>query len=404
MFHGRVDELKQLKAACAPKRATLIVCRGRRRVGKSRLIEEFGGQFPRYLGFEGLAPHPGTDDIAQLTHFAESLSRQTDLPALSLRSWQEAFTLLANEVKRGKVLILLDEISWMGSANRDFPGILKAAWDTQLKRNSNLSLVLCGSVSSWIEQNILENAGFVGRISHDLILEQLPLNVCPAFWGKRATRVSSAEMFRILAVTGGVPRYLEEIRASESAEKNIKRLCFSSSGLLFNEFDRIFDDVFRRRSPAYKTIVLSLVTGPRSFSEICKATKFEPSGVVTDYLSDLCKSGFLAQDHAYNIGTGKLGRLSKYRIRDNYLRFYLKYVLPNRTKISKGIYRDVELERLPNYDTIMGIQLETLVLNQLPIIIEQLGIVPESIVSAAPYFQRKTQRQKGCQVDLLIHT
>lgn len=404
MFHGRDGEFGELKASCAPKRATLIVCRGRRRIGKSRLIHEFGRQFPRFLSFEGLAPQPSLSEAAQLTHFGEALSRQSTLPALNFRSWQEALTTLASETKQGKVLILLDEISWLASANKNFPGILKAAWDTQLSQNPNLALVICGSVSSWIEANILNNAGFVGRIALDLNVGPLPLPVCTAFWGKRASRVAPAEIFRVLAVTGAIPRYLEEIRPNESAEKNIKRLCFTPSGLLFNEFERIFDDVFRRRSPTYQKITRTLVSGRHTFVEICEAMKMTPNGVITSYLSDLCESGFLAHDHVYSLKTGKPGRLSTYRIADSYIRFYLKYIHPQRSKIARGLFRTAELERLPGYDTIMGFQLESLVLNQLPSVLTRLGIAMESLISAGPFFQNKTQRQKACQIDLLIHT
>ena len=96
--------------------------------------------------------------------------------------------------------------------------------------------------------------------------------------------------------------------------------------------------------------------------------------------------------------------MSKYRIRDNYLRFYLRYIDPQKEKIEQGLFRDIHLEQLANWDALMGYQFENLVLNNLDAVIRRLGIAPESILSAAPYFQRKTRRHASCQIDLLIQT
>ena len=224
------------------------------------------------------------------------------------------------------------------------------------------------------------------------------------FWGNRKERTSSSEKFKILSVTGGIPRYLEEINPAETPEQNIKRLCFNPAGILFNDFGQIFEDIFKRRAPTYKKVVKALVNGRRSFTEICAAIKVDPNGAISDYLSDLEQSGFLAQDSVFSLATGKQGKLSQYRIRDNYLRFYLKYILPQKKKIQQEVYKFGELDRLPNYDTIMGFQLENLVLNHMPYLLQTLEISPEKVISASPYFQRKTKRQRACQIDLLIHT
>jgi hypothetical protein len=85
---------------------------------------------------------------------------------------------LASTIRNEWTVVLLDEISWLGGFDPDFPGHLKAAWDTVFKRHRKLILVLCGSVSAWIADNILENTGFVGRDSWDIILGELSLYHC----------------------------------------------------------------------------------------------------------------------------------------------------------------------------------------------------------------------------------
>ncbi|MBQ6925580.1 MAG: hypothetical protein IJQ73_13145 [Kiritimatiellae bacterium] len=71
----------------------------------------------------------------------------------------------------------------MGKYDPDFPGYLKSAWDTTLKKHPKLILIVCGSVSAWIQKNILDNTGFAGRFSRDLVLGELPLRLCAKFWG-----------------------------------------------------------------------------------------------------------------------------------------------------------------------------------------------------------------------------
>lgn len=402
MFIGRAEELRTLERLAGREKAALVVCRGRRRIGKSTLVQQFGATYPRFLEFQGLAPRPELTNADQLDNFSRMLARQTGLPAVGLDNWHDALSLLAKETERGRVVILLDEISWMGSRDPDFLGQLKIAWDTRFKKNPGLVLVLCGSACSWIDENILRSADFMGRVSLTLTVDELPLAVCSEFWGRRKRRVSGFEKFRILSITGGVPRYLEEIDPSRSAEQNIKSLCFEPSGILFQEFDRIFSDTFSRRAPLYRRIVAAMVEGPANFMRVCRSLKVDPNGVVTQYLADLEASGFIARDHVHDLATGRKGKLSRYRLKDNYLRFYLRYIEPEREKIQKSLYRFRSVENLKGYETIMGFQLENLALNNLGLILDELEIPPDSIQSASPYFQNRTNRQEACQVDLLI--
>ncbi len=98
----------------------------------------------------------------------------------------------ASLTKEGKCLIFLDEISWMGSRDKDFAGVLKGIWDTRFKQNNQLILVLCGSVSSWIDDNILNDKGFVGRVSFTITLKELSLRYANLFW-HRHKQLSSFE-------------------------------------------------------------------------------------------------------------------------------------------------------------------------------------------------------------------
>jgi hypothetical protein len=145
---------------------------------------------------------------------------------VTLDGWPQAFQLLASTVTDEWTVIVLDEISWLGGYDPDFPGHLKMARDGMNERNSKLILVVCGSISAWIEENILQNTVFVGRTSWDMVLEELPLPSCELFWGKNHTRIDAAENLTLLSVTGGVPKYLEEIDPVLSADEKAARLIY----------------------------------------------------------------------------------------------------------------------------------------------------------------------------------
>jgi len=149
---------------------------------------------------------------------------------------------------------------------------------------------------------------------------------------------------------GGVPRYLEEILPSQSAESNIQGLCFQKEGLLFCEFERIFSDLFSNRSAIYKTIVERLAEGPCELKDIYTALKVEKNTLVSHYVEDLVTAGFVSRDFTWHLKTGIDSKLSHYRLQDNYLRFYLKYIESNKKNIEKQ-----GLKLLPQWQSALGL-------------------------------------------------
>ena len=403
-FIGRKKELEQLELLQRKKSSSLIVVKGRRRVGKSRLIREFASK-TRFLRFSGIPPEEKITDQIQRDVFAHQLGEQLGLPGLIASDWADLFTLLAKQTIEGPVIILLDEISWMGSKDPTFLGKLKNAWDLEFSNNSQLIMVLCGSVSVWVEENILKNTAFFGRISLRMTLEELSLGECSQFLGLLGNgRRSPYETFKILAVTGGIPWYLEQIHGSLNADENIKNLCFRKNGVLSEEFDLIFHDLFSKKNEVYKKIVNVLSKGHLEFNQICQEVDYSKSGILGEYLGNLQEAGFVTRDFTWNIKDGHLSSLSHFRLSDNYLRFYLKYILPIADKISRDEFADVSMTSLLGWDTIMGLQFENLVLKNRKEVRKILRIRPEDVVLDNPFFQRKSTKCKGCQIDYLIQT
>ena len=402
-FIGRHEELKLLEGLLLKQSSSLVVVYGRRRIGKSRLIEEFAGGY-KFVSFSGLFPEKETTKQDQLNEFSERFKEQFGKETGLLTDWASAFQQLASRTRKGRVIILLDEITWMSHEDPNFLGKLKNAWDMELKKNDQLMLVLCGSVSVWIEKNLLSHRGFYGRISLKLRLRELPLNDCAQFWNNQGGNTSDYEKFKILSVTGGIPKYLEEIRLDQSAEENIKRLCFSRHGLLFDDYQYIFVSLLERDSQYYQEIVKILDQQSLERNEILKKLSVDSSGVLSDYLDELTISGFLQRDYTWHLKSEKTAKLSKYRLSDNYLRFYTKYIFPNTEKIETDQFSDHSISSLPAWSSIMGLQIENLVLNNKKQIKSLLGVYPDEVVNDGPFFQRKTERQKGCQIDYLVQT
>ena len=405
-FFGREMILSQLNELWGRKTSALVTCRGRRRIGKSTLIKHYAeSSGAKLLAFEGYAPEPGMTNADQLLAFSRQFAEQCGKAFQEFGSWFDAFKALGNEVRDGeRTVVLLDEISWMGKYDPMFPSELKYAYDQRFHDREDLVVVVCGSVSSWINKNILANTGFVGRVSMDIIVPELTLSECVNFWGDRKSRVAAEEIIDVLSVTGGVPRYLEEIKPELSADENIKRMCFRPNGYLFRDFNDIFTTVFSARSPLKRAVLARLADGSASGAELAEALGVARNGQFSELLEELEMAGFVAADSGLNPENGKRSKEIRYRLRDNYSRFYLKYVEPHSAEIVSGRYEFVSVENLPEWSVIMGLQFENLVVNNFKSLLPYLHLNGVQVFSAAPFRKFKNDEERGVQVDLLVQT
>lgn len=402
-FIGRKKNLEDLELLLKKKSASIVVIRGRRRVGKTRLIKEFVADKKSWI-FSGLPPVKDITKQRQLDIFSTQVAENLKMPKMQVTEWSQHFTFLDSQAKGQKIVIVLDEISWMGSEDPDFLGQLKTAWDLHFSENPGLILIFCGSVSSWIEENILKSTGFHGRISEDIVLEELSLKESEEFWGSHKNNISAYEKFKMLSVTGGIPKYLEEIIPTQSAQDNIHRLCFQSQGLLFREFDQIFWDLFSKRSKTLRNVIKTLAHSPLTLDEVCEKLNLKKSGSVSKCLEELSLAGFVQEDCTWNLFTEEESRLKKFRLKDNYLRFYLRYLEPYKDRIAKNLFESKSFMHMPGWESVMGLQFENLVVNNYKSLCKILRIDLLEVVHEGPFFQRATQRYKGCQIDFMIQT
>ncbi|MCB1115565.1 MAG: winged helix-turn-helix transcriptional regulator, partial [Chlamydiia bacterium] len=315
-----------------------------------------------------------------------------------------AFKFLGEQIDDTEIIVLLDEISWMGGEDPNFLGSLKTWWDQYGSQKKQLILMLCSSVSTWVEANILCSTGFLGRIA--LVIHLCPLSIEDSiqFLKAKGFKGSAYEMFQILSITGGVPWYLDLINVKESAEENIYEICFAPASQLVNEFQTIFHDLFDKKGKVYRKILETLVDGMRTQKEIREELQFAKGGNISKYLSQLVSAGFISEHYQWSLENRTMGKQKLYRLSDCYIRFHLKYITPNQDLIKQGKLGKNIKRILPGWDAILGFQLESLLLLNREFIFKSLSLDPDKVVRDNPYIQRKTARYKGCQIDYLIQT
>ena len=408
MFFGREDVLAQLASLWGKRVSSLVTCRGRRRIGKSTVIERFASQSEsRFIKIEGKRPRQGMSNESELQEFARQLADQCDTERTMPLDWRDAFRRLDSVVKDDeKTVVLLDEISWLAYYSEDFADDLKIIWDNKLKRHDRLVLVLCGSVSSWIRDNIVENSAYMGRRSLDVVIRELPLHECVKFWGAAAERIATKEILDVLSVTGGVPRYLEEVNPSLSAAENIRNMAFCPNSVLRVDFDEMFADVITRRPRFSADVLECLVEGALGTPEIAKRLGVGRGGNITIALNQLEEAGFVSSDAGINPETGEVAKDRRYRLRDNYSRFYLKCIRPVSRIIDEGSYAFHSLDQFAEWDAIMGLAFENLIVNNYRELLSPLHMDRALVVSAAPFRRAASAKtgRKGIQIDLLVQT
>lgn len=403
IFVGRSEELELLEKLFRSHYSSLVIIKGRRRIGKSRLVAEFAKN-KNFLPFAGLAPTKDVSAQDQRDLFASQLSSHFRLPSFYFSDWFDGFAHLNQHLNDQPTLILFDEISWMGSKDPTFLPKLKVWWDQLSESKTNLMLILCGSVSTWIENNIIKSTAFFGRVALHLSLLPLSLSESYQFLKKAGMQASPYDIFRILAIMGGIPWYLENIHSEDTPDHNIKRLCFMPNGLLVHEFDLIFHDLFNQKGTVYKELVVLLAEGPKDYKQIQQAMNYPEGGALTLYLNALITSGYVTKHQSWSIKTGKPGAKSIFRLCDNYVRFYLKVIEPLIGKIQLNAFKDASLNAIPGWNSILGFQIENMLLSNRQQLIQSIGIHPQDVVMDNPFLQTATKAHEGIQIDYLVQT
>ena len=324
-FVGREAELSELRNWSGESRISAIY--GRRRIGKTRLVEE-ACRDARFIKFEGLEAQSSPN---QRRHFRDTLARLSGNhlhTMLNTSHWEDLLIALSEYLGKAPTVVLFDEFQWMAAERNELVSTLKFVWDNYFLCKNNVHLIICGSVSSFIVKNVVRSKALFGRINLQINLGPLRLrevrNGFFSGWSKE-------EVLRLYLTLGGIPKYLEMCDPHRSFEQNIIDLFFKPMAPLLDELTGLFVSHFGK-NPDYARVIEYLSS--RKYAtrqEIADHLGHDSGGGLSSILSDLEMAGFI--EFCPFIRGLKKGKAIHYRIKDMFLRFFFKFVQPRHKKL-----------------------------------------------------------------------
>lgn len=404
MFTGRDFELNQLHHLMVTHTSSLSVVYGRRRVGKTRLIREFCKKHQKNIWqFDGLEGQPKKK---QIQNFLDILSKYTHnnlYKKVDCDNWLDFFKILDEVVGKlqpqKKPVIFLDEFPYLDGGRTRIVSELKWAWDNLFSRQNNLHLVLCGSVASFMVDRVLRSTALYGRISLEICLAPLRLNDVSHFFGHKK---NLEEVIDLYFLCGGIPAYLEQIDHNKTVSQNIADMAFCQNGYFVGEFDRIFKDTFKKDS-IYRKIVSALAKNKSlKSSEILLELSLGKGSTFEAYLEHLMMAGFITAHVPWNRSISD-SKLKRYAIWDEYLLFYLKFILPNMKHITRNKQAHLyhKIIQSQSYRSWRGLAFERLCIKHADLIMKSMAI-EQLVTDYGPYFDRANNSKNGIQIDLMF--
>lgn len=342
MFIGRERELNSLEKLYASDKFEFAVIYGRRRVGKTALINHFirNKKAIYFMGVE-------SNDKQNLENFSKNILEygvgiQADTAFLSFQAALEYVFQLA---EKERLILAIDEYPYVARSSRSLASTLQLLID-KYKENSKLMLILCGSSMSYMEDHVLAyKAPLYGRRTAQMKMQPFDFaDACRYF-----KNFSDEDKALIYGIVGGTPQYLLQMDDKLSIEENIKNTFFNSTSSLFEEPENLLKQEVRE--PAlYNAIITAIATGSARMAEISTKVGAETS-VCAAYLKNLMALGLVQKETPYG---EKASRKSIYAIDDNMFRFWYRFVPENYSIISRGA-SDIAYKRMePHLSDYMG--------------------------------------------------
>ena len=327
MLIGRDKEVKLLQGLLEANESQFVAVYGRRRVGKTFLIRE---TFNYNFTFQ----HTGTYNAPmkeQLKEFRESLyaagMKRTAMP----KTWNDAFRLLGNFIStlpaEGKKLIFIDELPWMDTHKSNFVRSLDHFWNGWATTRRDIVLIICGSATSWIIDNVIMNyGGLHNRLTNQIFLEPFSLKECKEYCEWKGLGYTENQILEAYMALGGIPYYWNFLRKGLSVAQNFDNLFFAARGELTHEFDALYASLFR--SPKIHIAIIEALAKKKMGmlrDDILKSAKLTDGSGFNTALHELEQCGFIRK----YTSIGKKNKLSTYQLIDNYTLFYYDFIQHN---------------------------------------------------------------------------
>ncbi|MDD6207854.1 MAG: ATP-binding protein [Clostridiales bacterium] len=397
---GRKKEVKELNQLYNSNKAELVAIYGRRRIGKTYLVDEtFKGRITfRHAGLSPVDENKKGMLKAQLEHFYYSLLLQGMAGSNKPESWLEAFYMLEKfleEKDNGtRQLIFLDELPWLDTPRSGFMTAFEGFWNTWGCHRDNLMVVVCGSANSWILDKLINNhGGLYNRVTYEIKLLPFTLNECEEFYVNNHVKLSRYDIAQSYMILGGIPYYMGYFQSGMSLAQNIDTLFFAKQAKLRDEYDRLFGSIFSHPEEMKKIVTLLFARNAGyTRREIVEKLGISDGGTLSQYLNALISSDFVIK----YIPFGK-GKKEHYKLIDPFCMFYLRFV-DKKKRLDENFWQhNISSQQVISW---RGFAYENVCFNHISQIKKALGI--SGVITTHSAWSKRSDDTDGAQIDLLI--
>ncbi|MGN1247017.1 MAG: ATP-binding protein [Paludibacteraceae bacterium] len=391
---GRKSELRLLDEYVQSEQAEFVALYGRRRVGKTFLVEEY---FKHHFAFQVTGVIDGTfSEQMEVFFFAlQSIGYKGKRP----KTWMEAFAALSNlleqQLKRKRCVIFIDELPCFDTHKSKFTNAFGHFWNSWCQKHKEIMLIVCGSATTWMIKNLIDShGGLHNRITHEMHISPFNLSETESLLKRNGCKWDRLSIMQAYMMLGGIPYYLNMILKDESVAQMADRLFFAEMAEMDNEYHRLFASLFRDPAPYLDIIrVLSTCKQGLTREEICIQLGKKDNGHLSEYLINLQKCDFIRY---YYTRTNKVKKNNGlYQLIDFFSIFHNTFLV---RPINDEHYWSHHLQS-PTINTWNGLAFERVCFAHIPQIKKALGIEQ---IGTQYYSWRSKNSELGAQIDLLI--
>ena len=399
---GRERELAELQRSMDSDRSEFVIVYGRRRVGKTFLVDNF---FHYEYDFSYVGGHRLPKN-KQLRNFAKALKKYANMSKQpKFADWDDAFDALESFLdtlpSEKRKVVFFDEMPWIDTPHSEFVDALEMFWNGWASRRNDIVFVASGSSTSWMVDKLVDNQGGLhGRITNNIYVRPFTLHEVELYLQSRGAAWDRYQILQAYMTIGGIPFYYSLLNVKESLVQNIDRLFFRKNGELQTEFEELYTALFSN-SEKY-TAVVKLLNGKRegmTREEIMSATKMD-STMLTKVLRNLERCDFVIRYSQF--GNKKKGSI--FRLVDFYTLFYYRFLEKFNSQDEQWWSHNFQSHAVESWQGLAFELLCLMHLNQIKAKLGISGIATEA--SSWRYMPGKDKAaenvEKGAQIDLLI--
>ena len=334
MFIGREREVAALDRLYESNKFEFAVIYGRRRVGKTALINHFidNKEAIYFMGVESNEKQNLENFSKSIIEYSSGIEAET-----SFLSFQAALEYVFKLAEKKRFILAIDEYPYVARSSKSLASTLQLLID-KYKDTSQLMLILCGSSMSYMEDEVLAyKSPLYGRRTAQMKI--FPFSFDEAC--RYLKNYSDEDKALAYGIVGGTPQYLLQMDDRLSIEDNIKNTYLNPISFLYEEPTNLLKQEVRE--PAiYMAIITAIAVGASRMSDISNKVG-EDSNICANYLKSLINLGIVKKETPYG---EKTSRKSIYSIEDNMFRFWYRFVPNNNSVIMRGaadiVYRRIE--------------------------------------------------------------